>query len=387
MVGSGRRRVLVVGGGPAGAAAAVQLARAGHATMIVERTCGNGWRAGETLPPVAAEVLRALGVWERFLADGHRPSKRTATAWGDGRLHLERHLFNPHGSGWHVDRERFDGMLVAAAEEAGAQRYRGARVTSVERSERRWRVVVSAGGVRTVEECDWLVDATGRGAALARMLGERWIDDDRTVAIVGRLAPVAPGAPVEEALLVESAERGWWYSAMLPDGTLLAAYLTDGDEIDGAASDCWHMALAPTSHTAARARGFAVTDIRVRRASTGCVTRAAGRGWVAVGDAAMAHDPLSGQGLVHALATGMRGAAALWSGGDGVDAYRDAVWTRRQAYLRQRADVYRRETRWPASSYWLRRQAIDRAAIDRPAIDPSTLSIDRADSPTVVERA
>jgi flavin-dependent dehydrogenase len=369
MVGSGRRRALVVGGGPAGAAAAVQLARAGHATMIVERTCGNGWRAGETLPPVAAEVLRALGVWERFLADGHRPSRRTATAWGEGRLHLEHHLFNPHGSGWHVDRERFDGMLVAAAEEAGAQRRRGARVTSVERWGHRWRVVLSAGGVQTVEECDWLVDATGRGAALARMLGERWIDDDRTVAIVGRLAPVAPGTSVEEALLVESAERGWWYSAMLPDGTMLAAYLTDGDEIAGAASDRWRLALASTSHTAARARGFALTDIRVRRASTGCVTRAAGPGWVAVGDAAMALDPLSGQGLVQALDTGMRGAAALRGDGEGADAYRTAVLTRRQAYLRQRADVYRRERRWPSSPYWRRRQALDRRAIDRAAID------------------
>jgi flavin-dependent dehydrogenase len=360
MIGSGPRRALVVGGGPAGAAAAVQLARAGHATTIVERTCGNGWRAGETLPPAASEVLRALGVWERFLADGHRPSRRIASAWGEGRLHLEHHLFNRHGTGWHIDRVRFDGMLVAAAEEAGARRRRGARVTSLERSGHRWRVVLSAGGVRTVEECEWLVDATGRGAALARMLGERWIDDDRTVAIVGRLAPVAPGASVsvEEALLVESAERGWWYSAMLPDGTLHAAYLTDGDEIAVAASDCWHAALASTSHTAARARGFALTGIRVRRASTGCVTRAAGPGWVAVGDAAMAHDPLSGQGLVHALDTGMRGAAALLSDGEGTEAYRAAVWTRRQAYLRQRADVYRRETRWPASPYWRRRRAI-----------------------------
>jgi flavin-dependent dehydrogenase len=364
MTESGRRRALVVGAGPAGAAAAVQLARAGHATMIVERAGGDGWRAGETLPPVAAELLRALGLWERFLADGHRPSRRTASAWGNGRLRFEHHLFNAHGSGWHVDRVRFDEMLVAAAEEAGARRCRGARVASVERSDHHWQVVLSAGGVRTVEECDWLVDATGRGAAIARMLGERWRDDDRTVAIVGLLAAPASGASVEEALLVESAERGWWYSAMLPDGTLLAAYLSDGGDIVGAARDRWHLALASTSHTAARARGFALTGIRVRRASTGCVTRAAGPGWVAVGDAAMAHDPLSGQGLVHALATGMRGAAALRSGGEGTDAYRAEASTRRQAHLRQRAEVYRCETRWPASPYWRRRQAIDRAAPD-----------------------
>ena len=69
---------LVVGGGPAGAAAAVSLARAGHPTLILERATGNGWRIGETLPPLAAEALRALGVWKRFLADGHRPARCTA---------------------------------------------------------------------------------------------------------------------------------------------------------------------------------------------------------------------------------------------------------------------------------------------------------------------
>jgi flavin-dependent dehydrogenase len=359
MIGSHRQRALVVGAGPAGAAAALQLARAGHPTTILERVGNTGWRAGETLPPVAAEALRALGVWERFLADGHRLSRRTASAWGAARLRLEHHLFNPHGPGWHVDRVRFDEMLVAAAEEAGARHSRGGRVTSVEWQDHRWRVVLSAGGVRTVEEYDWLVDATGRGASLARMLDERWIDDDRTVAVVGRLAPVAQGVSVEEALLVESAERGWWYSAMLPDGTLIAAYLTDGEEVAGRASDRWHSALAATSHTAVRAHGFALTDIRVRRASTGYVTRAAGPGWIAVGDAAMAHDPLSGQGLLHALATGIGGAAALSN--DGVDGYRAAAFVRRQAYLRQRSEVYRCETRWPASPFWRRRQTIDRA--------------------------
>lgn len=357
MSGAHRRRALVVGAGPAGAAAAVMLARAGHSTFIVERSASSKWRAGETLPPIAAEALRALGVWERFLADGHRPSRRTASAWGNSRLHLQHHLFNPHGTGWHVDRVRFDEMLVSAAEEAGAQRQSGARVTSVERSADHWRVVVWAGGVRTVEEYDWLIDATGRGATLARMLGVGWIDDDRAVAVVGRLAPIASHASVEDALLVESAERGWWYSAMLPNGTLLAAYLTDSDELAGKASEHWHGALASTSHTAMRTRGFALTDIHVRRASTGYVNTAAGPGWVAVGDAAMAHDPLSGQGLVHALATGMRGAAALHSEADGTDAYRAAAFTRRQAYLRQRSEVYRCETRWPASRYWQRRQA------------------------------
>jgi flavin-dependent dehydrogenase len=349
----GDESALVVGGGPAGAAAAVSLARAGHPTLILERGTGNGWRIGETLPALAAEALRALGVWKRFLADGHRPARCTAVAWGERHLRLDHHLFNPHGHGWHIDRVRFDRMLVAAAEDAGARCRRGARVTAVERHHDRWWVSVLVDGVRHVEDCAWLVDATGRGAALARMLGERWIDHDRTVGVVGRLAPTAPEAPVDETLLVESAERGWWYSAPLLDGAMVAAYLTDGDEVAGASSDRWHDALARTSYIAARTRDCVRTDLRVRRSSSGGLTQVGGAGWVAVGDAALAHDPLSGQGLFHALVSGMRGADALRRGG--IEAYCAAASARQAAYLRRRAEVYRRETRWPASPFWRRR--------------------------------
>jgi flavin-dependent dehydrogenase len=352
--------VLVVGGGPAGAAAAVSLARAGHSTLILERTSGDRWRVGETLPPMAADALRALGVWKHFLADGHRPSRRTAVAWGGGNLRLDHHVFNPHGSGWHIDRARFDRMLIAAAVDAGARCRRGARVTAVERRDDRWRVIVSVAGVRTVEECQWLVDATGRGASLARMLGERWIDHDRTVAVVGRFAPSELRARMDGTLLVESAERGWWYSVVLPDGTLVAAYVTDGDEVAGGASERWRDALETTSHTALRTRGRACTDLRVCCSSTGWVARSGGSGWVAVGDAALAHDPLSGQGLFHALVSGMRGASALRSGG--TEAYCAAALARQAAYLRQRNDVYRRETRWPSSSFWRRRCSSIRAS-------------------------
>ena len=357
MIGLDRRRAVIVGGGTAGTAAAVRLAHEGHSVLILERTCGDGWRAGETLPPVAGEALRALGVWERFLADGHRPSRRTVVAWGESELRTDHHLFNPYGSGWHIDRGRFDEMLAATAEKAGARRRRCARVIGVEPDHEGFRVAVSTSGGRAVEQCDWLVDATGRGAALARLLGESWIDDDRTIGMVGRLAPVSTHTPVEEALLVESAEQGWWYSAELPDGMLVAAYLTDPEEGAGAVCGRWHSALASTSHTVERTCGFVFTGLHVCRASTGGLARAAGAGWVAVGDAALAHDPLSGQGLVHALATGMRGAAALCGDRTDVYAVQAAAW--RNAYLRQRSEVYRREKRWTASPFWRRRQAID----------------------------
>ena len=86
-----------------------------------------------------------------------------------------------------------------------------------------------------------------------------------------------------------------------------------------------------------------------------------GDGWLAVGDAAQSFDPLSGEGLFHALFSGERAAQALFENFSGrVDALADyaglsaSLWER---FLRQRAAAYSAETRWPDTPFWQRRLA------------------------------
>ena len=48
-----RTTILVLGGGPAGGAAALELAQAGCHVVLLERQPMLGWKIGETLPPEA----------------------------------------------------------------------------------------------------------------------------------------------------------------------------------------------------------------------------------------------------------------------------------------------------------------------------------------------
>ena len=150
--------------------------------MVLERSHYGEQRIGETLPPAAQKLLRSLGVWEQFLADAHSPSFATESAWGRGRLHANDFIFSPYGVGWHIDRARFDATLARAAEGAGAAVYRDARLTGCEQDGGgTWLIEAVHDNRRRHFRANFLVDATGRPASLARKNGARRIAWDRLI--------------------------------------------------------------------------------------------------------------------------------------------------------------------------------------------------------------
>jgi len=87
-----------------------------------------------------------------------------------------------------------------------------------------------------------------------------------------------------------------------------------------------------------------------------------GAGWLTIGDAALAFDPLSAQGVFNALYTGLAGAEAAlrWLQGEAgaLADYRSALAAIGNAYLRHRAAWYGEERRWPDQPFWRRRQPL-----------------------------
>ncbi|MBI3734207.1 MAG: tryptophan 7-halogenase [Chloroflexi bacterium] len=271
-------------------------------------------------------------------------------------------MFNPYGHGWHIARNRFDAMLAQRAEEQGARVYRGADVTACAPSPGGWQVAVSIGGQPSALNAAFLVDATGRAASVARRLGARRVTADRLTGIAGFFADRRDPAARDSRTLVEAAPDGWWYSAELPDDRLIAVYLTDADLLPKGRLDVgyWQARLAQTTHTRGRVSGGALESLRAFNANSSRLDRFSGPGWLAVGDAAAAVDPLSSQGISRALESGLQAAQAIeqYLGGnaEGLPAY--ARWLERgfEDYLRRRAIYYGWERRWPDSVFWQRRQ-------------------------------
>lgn len=356
--------VAVVGGGPGGCAAAIMLrAHApGLSVALVEATEYAEPRIGETLPPPAASLLRHLGVWDAFAAQGHRAAYGTAAAWGDAHPHDNDFFFRTQGVGWHLDRAAFDAMLAEQAAARGVRVLRGTRVTGAVRDGEGWKLRLSSGGgMRT----RFVVDAAGCGAAFARRHGGAGNRVHDRLAGFCRFFRETQAA--DPRTLVEAFADGWWYTAALPGGLRIAACMTDTDLARGMAletEDAWFALLAQTAPRVSELlRGAEpVGEPVVRAARSRRLDPAAGEGWIAVGDAASTFDPLSSQGVLKALRSGIYAAYAagdLLAKGDdtGMHRYHAFIEHEFDAYLRTRAQYYAEEARWSEREFWRRRHA------------------------------
>lgn len=215
----------------------------------------------------------------------------------------------------------------------------------------------------TVRMCaSFLVDATGRAASLARQQGAIRQAYDRLLGLVGFLV-LPPGHRAVPSILIEAVENGWWYSALLPGRRVVAMFMTDTELIPRnrrLLPALWQALLPQAKNTKNRILGMQPVSVpRLVSANSSRLDRVFGRGWVAVGDAAAAYDPLSSQGLLKAMESGYTAARAVdrYMAGDrtAVEEYHQYMDAGFREYVESRAAYYRRETRWPDSPFWKRR--------------------------------
>jgi flavin-dependent dehydrogenase len=358
--------VVVLGGGPAGTAAALTLLH--HSSLsvaVVERSEYGEPRIGETLSPGVHGLLSYLRVAESFAAGGHRPALSTSAAWGGSTVQTRDFLFTPFGKGWHLDRRGFDAMLAEAVQKAGGTLWCNARLVDHQRAPTGpWRLGIERDGEPMEVGARFVVDATGRAATLAKRLGVKRRMTDRLVALT-EIFHFQRAVPDDTFTLIETCQTGWWYSARLPGDSMIVAFMTDTDIAQRERLQrpaAWLAALAETGHTGARLRGgHPAGTLRTHAAQSACLAQIFGDGWVAAGDAAVSCDPLSSSGIPRALDSGIRAArgvyGALVQGQTAtLQSYAAGLAASFAQYLSTKAQYYKLEERWPDAPFWRRRR-------------------------------
>lgn len=319
--------VAIVGGGPAGAALAIQLARAGHETVVFERLGQPRWRAaGVYSSPLTRTRLASLGIAADELERLIRPISAMVVETADGRAACTLEYLAPHNA-CGIDRVRLERTLLDHARQAGAAVHEGAVVSAVDFDPRAARIHVSQDGNLRVVNTRLVVGADGPRSVVARAAGVALASRRfRQAALtVHRADPQAapPGRPMTARMIVGP---GWYCGlAPVPGGRINVGIVMSEDALRRGMAELGSPAEI-VARTVAQLPGGrqgwqdapATDDVQVALPLLHRVRHAAGSGYLLVGDACGFIDPLSGEGLHRALVSSELATQAItaWSRGE-----------------------------------------------------------------------
>ena len=298
--------IVIVGGGPAGAAAARLLAAWGHPVLVLTKTAADLPRLAESLPPSCGKLLSAVGLHDAVARAGFYPTYGNTVWWGDSD---QRSQTFGAGVGYQVERVKLERVLLAEAEAAGVQVQRGATVREVEHRTEEVRVSADTEGARVTTVTRAVLDCSGRAGVIARQ-GYRVPDPGRrTVALVGFWhRPGGWDLDDETHTLVESYEDGWAWSVPTSREDRYVTVMVDPRttrlQKEGRFETTYRAELDKTRQLRRR-----IADAALSAGPWACdaslysARQFGGRHFLLVGDAASFIDPLSSFGVKKALAS------------------------------------------------------------------------------------
>jgi menaquinone-9 beta-reductase len=316
--------VLVVGAGPAGSATAAALARAGASVLLVDSARHPRPKAcAEYASPRIVEELASIGLAPTAWAATAVPVGGMQLHVG-GRAALIRYEDAAGArTAWGVDRRTFDACVAAQATASGVTLRERVAAVRLDADGGRVRGAVlrdiETGREMTVR-ADWVVGADGVRSTMARLAGV-----ERPVLFPRRLGLVAhyeAHGPMDDHGEMHVGAGGYIGLAPLPNGELSVGMALPLRRRGGGTAARFEGAIRALPAVASRLAGARrVSSIRGAAPIGQRVSRAAGPGWLLVGDAAGFVDPFTGEGIYRALRSARAAAAAMITGGDVERAY------------------------------------------------------------------
>ncbi|EMB15669.1 NAD(P)/FAD-dependent oxidoreductase [Rhodopirellula europaea] len=325
---------VVIGGGPAGGAAASIVADSGVSTLLIERDPVPRFHVGESLMPECYWPLERLGLIDQVKRSGWQTKKSvqfvTHTGKESAPFFFREHDERECSTTWQVERGEFDKMLYDRASELGADCFDQTRLIDVQTEPgdtddqpvARAVVVRTADGTEKTIGCKVVVDATGQQAFLAGKMGLKEINPDLKKAAIWtyyRDAVRGEGDNDGATIILNTKSRdSWFWFIPQSRGITSVGCVGDNDYLlkgRGTPEETFEEELANCPGLQPRlANATRVGKITTAKEFSYMTRRHSGPGWVLIGDALGFIDPVYSSGVYFALEMGVRAGDAIVEG-------------------------------------------------------------------------
>ena len=331
---------IVIGGGPAGSAAAAVLAQKSRKVVLLEKEKFPRYHIGESLIPYTYYPLKRIGMIDQMKRSHFTKKYSVQFVSISGKqsqpFYFSEQLHHEAADTWQVLRSEFDQMLLDNARAKGAEVLEETLVReTIEKNGSVGGVTaVSKNGVTHDYHAPLTIDATGRDAFT---LGRRgWkVRDPRLNQIAvwtyykGALRD--PGIDEGATTVAYVPDKGWFWYIPLPDDVISVGIVAEKDYLYRDSRDLktiFHREAAVNKwieqHLAA---GQQIGEYRVTGEYSYRSRHCAGDGLLLIGDAFAFLDPVFSSGVFLALRSGEMGAdaadAALEAGDCSASRFRD----------------------------------------------------------------
>lgn len=322
--------VVVIGGGPAGSTASTLIAQKGHKVRLFEREHFPRFHIGESLIPCTYFVLERLNMLPKMKGSPFVKKYSVQFITDKGRLSEPFYFVEhkPHESSqtWQVIRSEFDEMMLRNAQEHGVAVEEGVHVTSVVwEGERAVGVKIKReDGTQQEVRAKVVVDASGQGTVIMDRLQLREWDPVLKKAALWTYWEDAyrdTGRDEGATLVIQVAgKNGWFWYIPQHDNVISVGVVASYEYLFKNRPGKTHEqiyfeevekcpGLQPRLKGAKRAGPYRAAKEYSYRSK-----KAAGDGWVMVGDAFGFLDPLYSSGVLLALKSGSLAADAICDG-------------------------------------------------------------------------
>jgi len=209
--------VAIIGAGPSGAVAAALLRKAGRSVLVLERQHFPRFSIGESLLPQSMAYLEEAGMLRAVVEAGFQYKNGAQFVYRDKASAYD--FRDKHSEGWgttyQVERAVFDDLLIRCAAEQGADVRFGHTVLAMKTGDAPVLDVVDEAGAQYQVHARFVLDASGFGRVLPRLLNLEAPTRMPTRAAI--FTHVCDGIPVEAhdrnkiTVAVHPEHRDVWY--------------------------------------------------------------------------------------------------------------------------------------------------------------------------------